>query len=123
VTDTARELEELERQGWVALSGASGAEFYNDLMADDGLMVFPGVVFDKQETLQGIADAPPWASFELSDTRVINATPDTAVVTYRATAQRSGEAPYRALMSTAYVRRNGSWRLILHQQTPDPDPD
>jgi hypothetical protein len=41
-------------------------------------------------------------------------------VTYRASATRAGEPPYRALMSSVYVRVDGRWRLALHQQTPLP---
>jgi hypothetical protein len=67
--------------------------------------------------------AAPWSTFELSDVRVIEHAPDSAIVTYLAEAQREGATPYRALMSTAYVRRDGRWRLVLHQQTPDPGRD
>nr|MBA2632030.1 DUF4440 domain-containing protein [Chloroflexota bacterium] len=41
-----RELEALEREGWAALTGPDGAAFYAEVMADDGLMVFPGMVLD-----------------------------------------------------------------------------
>ena len=116
----AHELEGLERRGWEALSGPDGAAFYADLMADDGVMVFPGMVLDRHRTLRAIAAEPPWSEFDLSDLRVIEAGPDSGVVVYRANARRAGEAPYHALMSTAYVRRDGRWRLVLHQQTPFP---
>jgi hypothetical protein len=121
LTETSRELEELERRGWEALSGPTGAGFYDELMADDGLMVFPGAVMDKPTTVRAIAGAPPWATFEMYDVRVIEAGPDVALVTYRATGQRHGEAPYRAMFTTVYARREGIWRLVLHQQTPDPE--
>ena len=114
------ELEALERQGWEALCGPHGAAFYDDLMADDGLMVFPGVVLDKAATVGAIAGASAWESFELADVRVIEAAPDSGFVTYRATAQRAGQESYRALMSSVYARRDGRWRLVLHQQTPSP---
>lgn len=113
-------LEALERRGWEALSSTDGAAFYADLMADDGVMVFPGMVLDKAETVRAIADAPPWQAFELADLRVIQATPDSGIVTYDATAQRANEGEYRALMSTVYARREGRWRLVLHQQSPIP---
>jgi uncharacterized protein (TIGR02246 family) len=114
------ELEALERAGWDSLSGPDGAAFYADLMADDGLMVFPGTVMDKAESLRAIAGAPPWLTFELRDLRVIEATPDTAVVTYRATARRPDQNAYEALMTTVYARREGQWQMVLHQQTPAP---
>ena len=114
------ELEVLEREGWEALSSPDGAAFYGELMADDGLMVFPGFVLNKGESLQAISGAPPWLSFELRDVRVIEPTPDSGIVTYHATAQRDGGPPYHALMTSVYARRDGRWRLLLHQQTPTP---
>ena len=113
------EIEALERRGWEALSGPAGASFYDDLMTDDGLMVFPGVTLDKIATLRAIGGAQPWSSHQLDDVRLATAG-DAAVVTYRATAQREGEEAYEASMSSVYVRLDGRWRLILHQQTPDP---
>jgi uncharacterized protein (TIGR02246 family) len=112
------ELEALERHGWEALCGTDGAAFYRDVMADDGLMVFPGLVLDKAATIGAIAAAPPWSSFELDDVREIVPTPDSAIVTYRATAQRQGEGAYQANMTSVYARRDGRWRLFLHKQTP-----
>jgi hypothetical protein len=102
------EVDALELRGWEALAGPDGAAFYDDLMADDGVMVFPGVILDKAATLRAIAGAAPWQSFELTDLHVIEGTQDSGIVVYRATAQRAGEEPYRALMSSAYARRDGS---------------
>ncbi len=112
---------ELRRaRGWEALSSPDGAGFYDDLMADDGLMVFPGLVLDKAATIRAIAGERPWASHKLADVRVIEPTPDSGIVTYRATAQREGQDPYRAVMTTVYARRDGRWRVVFHQQTPIP---
>jgi ketosteroid isomerase-like protein len=88
-------------------------------MTEDGLMVFPGMVLDKDAVLATIAQAPPWTRFELSDVRV-SLNGDIGVITYHADAQRAGSSPYRALMSSVYVLRDEAWRLVLHQQTPDP---
>ena len=115
-----QELEALERRGWEALSGPNGAEFYRDAMADDGVMVFPGVVMDKAAALEAIAGAAPWTWFELTDVRHIDVTPDSGMVVYHAAAQRAGEEIYKAEMTSAYARRNGRWQLVLHQQSPSP---
>jgi len=115
VTD---ELEELEREGWRALSGPDGAAFYQEVMADDGVMVFPGLVMDKPRALEAIAGTSPWKTFELADVRVIRPTDDSAILVYSATAQRAGEATYHAEMTSVYAQRDGSWRLVLHQQSP-----
>ena len=115
---THAELEELEHRGWEALSGPGGVTFYNDVMASDGVMIFPGTIMDKQEALAAIADAAPWSTFALEHLKVIEQGPDAGVVVYYAIAQREGSSPYRAWMSSAYVRREGRWLLVVHQQTP-----
>jgi hypothetical protein len=113
----AGELEALERQGWVALSGPNGAAFYGNVMADNGLMVFPGIVMDKGAALDAIRGASPWSTFEL---RNVRSTADESVglVTYEATAQRGDGPLYQAVMSSVYVRQGTEWKLLLHQQSP-----
>jgi hypothetical protein len=111
------DLEALERRGWDALSGANGAAFYEGVMADDGLMVFPGVVMDKQAALGAIGQAAPWSAYELSDVHV-TAGNGVGLITYRAVGQRSGQVRYEAFMSSVYVHRGDAWRLLLHQQSP-----
>ena len=117
MTSVAREIEALERRGWEALSGPGGAAFYADAMAEDGFMVFPGMVMDKATAITSIREAQPWATHELSDVRVA-ADNNAALITYRANAQRSGQPGYEAVMSSVYVHRDGRWLLLLHQQSP-----
>jgi uncharacterized protein (TIGR02246 family) len=117
MSEMAREVEELERRGWEALSGPDGAAFYDDAMADDGLMVFPGMVMDKSTAIATIREVQPWATYELAEVRVaVDA--NAALITYRAKAQRASQPEYEAVMSSVYVRRDGRWLLLLHQQSP-----
>jgi hypothetical protein len=115
--NVASEIERLERDGWSALSGPNGAEFYARVMADDGLMVFPGTVMDKAAALEAIRGAQPWSSFVLSDVRV-SGDDSTELIVYGASARRGDAPTYVAEMSSVYVRRSGEWRLLLHQQSP-----
>lgn len=59
-----------------------------------------------------------WAWFRIEDEHVIAFSEDAAALTYRVAAQRPGEPEYRALITSAYVRRGRSWLMALHQQTP-----
>lgn len=83
-------------------------------------MVFPAPVgvLTKDRVVAEIGAAPPWSSFRIEDPRVVRLTDHSAILTYRASAQREGQPVYSALMCSAYVERNGSWRLAFHQQTP-----
>lgn len=114
------ELIDLERQAWVALSssGDAAAAFYEQVLADDVLMLLPGgmVIRDRAQVVDSMRGAP-WDAFELADERVLELADDAAAVTYRATARRGGD-DYEALFNSTYVRVDGAWRLALHQQTP-----
>jgi hypothetical protein len=119
--DVAEEIVTLEARGWDALTGAHGRGFYANLMAPDGIMVLPGMRLDREAALASIPDGTPsWDRFELTDSAVVELAPDVAVIVYTAAAWRGDEPPYRAAMSTVYVRRGGAWQLALHQQTPAP---
>jgi hypothetical protein len=107
-------LWQLERDFWTA-----GAEYYRQHLADEALMVFPGMVLDKPATIESMAAAPRWSDVTFHDRRSIRLSEKAVAIHYRATARRQGEpAPYRALITSVYVRRENAWLLVVHQQTP-----
>lgn len=116
----ADELIALETDGWQALSagGAAATEFYERVLDDAAVMLLPGGMrmTERDAILQSMSGAP-WSSFAIEDPQVVWLGPDGAVVVYGVVAERDGAA-YSALISSAYVRRDGAWRLALHQQTP-----
>ena len=113
-------LLDLESQGVEALTSGRAAAFYRDCMTENALMVVPGFVVDKAMFLQSIGSEPAWTSFKIEDPRVVELTPDSAVVLYRARGIRPGQKEYVAQMSSTYVKRGEVWKLAYHQQTPDP---
>ncbi len=116
-----QDLIELEKQGWQALSSGSEASerFYGAILRDDAVMLFPGGmrIEGKEQILASFA-AQPWASFQIDAPKVIALSEHAGVVVYGVSAQREGSEPYKALISSTYVRSNGGWKLVLHQQTP-----
>lgn len=117
---TETDLADLERSGWQALatSGDAAAAFYDEVLAQDVLMLLPGatVIDDRARVVDSMRGAP-WDEFELSDERVVPLGGDGAVVAYRAAARR-GDMHYEALFTSTYIREDGAWRLAVHQQTP-----
>jgi hypothetical protein len=115
-----KELTELEREGWRALStsGDAAAGFYERVLAARVLMLLPGglVITDRRQVVDSMR-GDPWSSYELSEERVLPLGDDAAVVAYRATATRD-DVTYTALFNSTYVREAGEWRLAVHQQTP-----
>ncbi len=117
-----QELTELERAGWDSLCEGTGSEFYGGLMTPDGVMVLAhGFALDREAVVASLRDAPPWSGYTISDERLVRIGVDAAALTYRARAWRDDDGgSFVALMSSVYVRHDGSWRLALYQQTPVP---
>ena len=111
-------LVDLERQGWEALASGRGGAYYREHLTQDALMAFPFGVMQREDTVAAMESAPPWASYEMQDPHVITLTPDSGIVLYSVVAQRAGQEPYTATISSTFVRRDGSWKLAFHQQTP-----
>jgi uncharacterized protein (TIGR02246 family) len=117
------QLWDLEQAGWEALSGGDPRAFYERTLTDDAVMIVPGQVLDTLSALRSWDRAAPWQNYELAEECVRQLAPDVVALTYRATARRSDQPrPYRATMTSVYVRRAEGWRLALHQQTPTPMP-
>jgi len=119
-TAGVEELITLERAGWEALStdGPTAASFYDDVLADDVLVLLPGgMVIDDREAMVKSMQGDPWDAYDLQDERVMPFGDAAAVVAYRAVARRAGQE-YAALCNSTYVRQDGTWKLALHQQTP-----
>lgn len=110
------QLLELEEQFW-----KGDQEFYQRHLTDDSLMIFtePVGVLIKARSLGNIAIGPKWTKIRFEEVRFVKLTDYAAIMTYKASAGRAGESMrYRALASSAYIKRDGSWKLAFHQQTP-----
>ncbi len=117
--DTKSALLDLERHGWDSLCSSTGAQFYGDLMTDDGIMVLAnGEVMDRDAVVASLEHAPPWQSYDIEDVRLVDAGAEAAAIVYVGTGYREGDQPaFVGLMSSVYVRQDGRWRLALYQQT------
>ena len=81
-------LVELEEAGWKALSDGTGAQFYDAFLADEAMMALPFGILERDVCVEAIAAAPAWATYELSDMRVVVLSDESAMVVYTAQAQR-----------------------------------
>jgi hypothetical protein len=116
-TDTSRDqdLLDLERQFWKGDAG-----FYRQHLTDHAVMMFPepAGVLTRDKILETITSAPRWNDVRIDHVRVVQLTPETALVIYKAAARRAGDAKdYIALASSVYVNQDGSWKLAFHQHT------
>jgi hypothetical protein len=109
------ELMTLERGFWDAINDP---DYYREHMADEGLAVFSIGVMGKDAAIASTSgqDMATWTDVALSNVRVLEVGDDAAALVYKGSAKRDGQ-PYSANASSVYVRRNGLWQLILHQQS------
>ena len=112
----------LERRGWDSRCAGTASAFYGALMTEDATMVLAtGQVLTRDEVVATLADAPPWASYSLTDVRLVMAGAG-AVLVYAGSARREGAEPFEAAMTSVYVVTDDGWRLALHTQTPVSQP-
>ena len=111
---TSTDLLELERAFWL-----QGTDFFDKTLAPDVVMVFPeppGVLTDR-EIVKSLRNVPRWNAVEI-EVFAQRDHDNFLTLSYRARAVREGDAEYRALCSSVYIKVGGVWKLCLHQQTP-----
>lgn len=114
--DAGAEVLDLERDFW--LVGGGNPDFWRDNCADEAIIALPAGLMTKDETVTVMESSGPWETVQFDGVRTV-ATPDTVIVSYRATGRAEGELDdYVAVVSSAYARRDGVWMLLFHQQSP-----
>jgi hypothetical protein len=107
-------LWDMEERFWTG-----GADSARRMTARGAVFVFPypaGI-------LQGDAIwrekdvAQRWRSVEMSE-RYVAREGQIAVLAYRVSAERAGEPVREALCTSTYLRDDGTWLRLTHQQTP-----
>ena len=95
------------------------AKFYEDYLDDNAVAIVPSGVFDKKAIVKqmGLKEAP-FKSSKIADTRAIVLTPESGIVTYKATFQKEDKTSYDAFVTTVYAKTNGAWKGVFYQQTP-----
>lgn len=108
-----------DRQIWEAIK-AKNWDAFTSYLADDAITVTPRGVYDKAQSVEGLKTLD-LTDYTVSDTRVVRASPDVAVLTYTSTVKGTeGGRPLPAGPSrdtTVFVNRGGRWLAAFHQET------
>jgi hypothetical protein len=117
--DLEHELLAIERALWT-----NDAAIYESSLLEDAVLVFaetgvirraPALAAIRQENAEGRR----WAEVQFDDILTLQLAQDAALLTYRATARwANASSRIAVLASSVYVRREGSWKVAFHQQTP-----
>jgi hypothetical protein len=116
MTSVEQDLLALEKQFWTG-----GSKFYEENVDESCLIAFnsdmAGVMSNK-DIAATVKDGNRWKDLEIELKGLVAHSVDTAILTYEARATREGGEHYAALVSTGYVKRDGRWKMVFHQQTP-----
>ncbi|MGA0615312.1 DUF4440 domain-containing protein [Paracoccus sp. KR1-242] len=109
----ADELWREERDFWLA----GVAEAVRKLDETCVMAFAPTGILSRRKVVERLGTVPRWQEISMTERAVVE-TNEVCVLAYRATARRSGADAYRALCTTTWIRRDGDWRILQHQQTP-----
>lgn len=112
--DLQDDLLAIEQELWTA-----GPDAYRAHLHPHCLIAFgPEMagVSTRDEIADSVAAGPRWRDLEIEVKGLIQPHDDVVLITYRARAARGQSERYQALVSSGYVRRDGGWRLMFHQQ-------
>ncbi len=110
-----QDLLSLERTLWTG-----GPEAYRENLDRECLLAFTEMagVSSREAVANQVNGSPRWKELEMEVEGVMRPTEHVTILTYRASAVRGDGNRYHALASSGYVRREGAWKLMFHQQTP-----
>jgi hypothetical protein len=111
------DLLELEKRLWTG-----DAEEYRSTVADECLIAFAKTagVMSRDEVASTVGGGARWSEPTTEVRGLLQPTRDFAVLTYEAktTRQSKNAEPYKALVTSGYVKHGQEWKLAFHQQTP-----
>jgi uncharacterized protein (TIGR02246 family) len=113
-----QELIEIERTLWT-----NDAEIYRKTFLPDAVIIFPEIgridlEFALNALRQENAAGKRWAEVAFADIRALRVVPDVTLLHYEATARWNyKQEAKKVVCATLYVKRDGAWRVALHQQT------
>ena len=101
------ELLALEEGFW---RGAGDRGAYTAHLADDAVHVFPRWgISDPERVLQAVETVDAWEAFSIEDPLLVPLGEYAAALVYTARAQRAGQEPYVATMTSVYRRAGDGW--------------
>lgn len=97
-----------------------GPEHYRAAMHPECVMVFqpPIGVLSGDLIIRTLEGGPRWASVTMRERHESRPADGAVVLAYLAEGARERSSPYRGYCSSTYMKSDGEWKLVQHQQTP-----
>lgn len=101
-------------------SASQDPKVYQSNVAENAIFVLPfsSGVLDKAQCIEMVSKNDyAWDIFKFENVKMVVENDHFVVMVYLGTASKPSQS-YRALVSSTYVKREGAWMLLFHQQTP-----
>lgn len=72
----------------------------------------------RHEIAAMITEMDRWRELKLEVKGCLEPAPRFAILSYIVNAAHKNSEPDAAAVTSGYVKRNGAWKMVLHQQTP-----
>jgi hypothetical protein len=106
----------IEEQFWTG-----GPAIYHRHADDRCLVVFAEMAkILSRDDIADTAGKGRWKKVSLKPKALLELNDGVAILSYEGSAERKDGKPYRAHVSSGYVKRPDGWKLAFHQQTPLP---
>jgi hypothetical protein len=95
------------------------ADFYQNYLADGAIAIVPFGVFNKKAIVDQMGSGhSQFKSVRVDDTQAIVLTPESGLVTYKATYEQEDKTQLEVFVTTVYAKIKDEWKGIFYQQTP-----
>jgi hypothetical protein len=109
-----QDLLKLEKGFWT-----EDADYYREHVDEECLLAFADFAGVRgNEEIASMRGDSNWTNINLDEKGLAHLSNEAVVLTYEVSADRKSGEPYKALVSTGYVKRDGEWKMAFHQQTP-----
>ena len=121
--DLKDDLVAMEKRAWTAW-GSQDAQAFRDLMTEDAVQAVAGagVSTGREKIMADVkSNTCQMKSFDFTDVKLRQLSPDIAVLTYMATQDTTCEGqklPAKVFATSIYLRQGGKWRSTSYQETP-----
>lgn len=106
-------LWDMEERFWTG-----GLDSARATTAKNAVMIFPYPlgILQGDEIWSRLIPGAPWRSVGMTG-RTVSERRDLAIITYRVSAEKADEPIYQALCASTYLRDDGNWIRMSHQET------
>ena len=94
-------------------------DYYREMVDDEAMLVVPGLGrLTKAQCVDAAGQACSWTSHRIDEVEWLDLDDEMVALSYHVVAERRGQDPYEAWMTSVWREQDGRWKLVAHQQTP-----